>query len=132
VAGAAISIGIKVASMKKSRVLLGSLSLCLLGAAAQADCTYPKPPDSIPDGKSAAEAEMLTAMATFKQYNTDVDAYLACLDQETAAKTKEASGAAAIMQIKAMQSKKRSSATDERQAKIDEFNKQVRAFKSKG
>lgn len=106
--------------------------MCLLGAAAQADCTYPKPPDNIPDGKSAAEPEMLAAMAAFKQYNTDVDAYLVCLDEETKTKTQEASGASAIVQIKAMQSKKRSSATDERQAKIDEFNKQVRAFKGKG
>jgi len=36
-----------------------------------------------------------------------------------------------IMQIKAMQSKKKNSAIDERQAKVEEFNKQVRAFKSK-
>lgn len=118
--------------MKKTLALSGVLSLWLLSAAAQADCTYPKSPDSIPDGKSASEPEMLAAMAAFKQYNTDVDAYLACLDAETVAKTKEASGAGAIMQIKAMQSKKRSSASDERQAKIEEFNKQVRTFKSKG
>jgi hypothetical protein len=117
--------------MKKPLALSGVLSLCLLGAAAQADCTYPKPPDAV-DGKTASEPQMLAAMAAFKQYNTDVDAYLACLDTETAEKSKEASGASAIMQIKAMQSKKKSSATDERQAKIDEFNKQVRAFKSKG
>lgn len=118
--------------MKKLSALSGAISLCLLATFAHADCTYPKPPDKVPDGKTAAEPEMLAAMAAFKQYNTDVDAYLTCLDQETAEKTKEAGGAGAIMQIKAMQSKKRSSATDERQAKIEEFNKQVRAFKSKG
>lgn len=118
--------------MRKKFVLFGSLSLCLLGLTAQADCTYPKPPDAVPDGKTASEPEMIAAMAAFKKYNTDVDAYLVCLDEETSAKTKDAAGASAIMQIKAMQSKKRSSASDERQAKIDEFNKQVRTFKSKG
>lgn len=97
-----------------------------------AECTYPKAPDSIPDGKTASEPEMIAAMSAFKQYNLDVDAYLACLDVETTTKAKEAAGASAIMQIKAMQSKKRASATDERQAKIDAFNKQVRSFKSKG
>ena len=117
--------------MKKILALSGAL-LCLSMGMVRAECTYPKPPYTIPDSSKATEQEMVAAMSAFKQYNADVDAYLACLDEETAAKTKEASGAGAIMQIKAMQSKKRSSATDERQAKIDAFNKQVRTFKAKG
>lgn len=104
----------------------------LLAATALADCTYPKAPDVMPDGNAASKDDMIAAMAAYKQYNTDVDAYTACLDQETAEKVKEAAGAGAIMQIKAMQTKKKSSATEERQAKIDEFNKQVRTFKAKG
>lgn len=117
--------------MKASLISLAALSLAF-SLAAHAECSYPKAPDGLPDGKSASEQEMVAAMSAFKQYNTDVDAYLACLDEETVAKSKEAGGASAIMQIKAMQSKKRASATDERQAKIDEFNKQVRSFKAKG
>ena len=118
--------------MKASLISLASVVSLACSISAYAECTYPKAPDAIPDGKTASEPEMIAAMSAFKQYNADVDAYLACLDEETAAKSKEASGASAIMQIKAMQSKKRASATDERQAKIDEFNKQVRSFKSKG
>ncbi len=102
-----------------------------LGSTAQAECSFPKAPDAIPDGKSASEQEMIAAMAAFKQYNTDVDAYVACLDTETADKVKEASGAGAIMQIKSMQSKKKTSATDERQAKVNTFNEQVRTFKAR-
>lgn len=117
--------------MKASLISFTALSLAF-SLSAHAECSYPKAPDSLPDGKSASEPEMVAAMSAFKQYNTDVDAYLACLDEETAAKSKEAGAASAIMQIKAMQSKKRSSANDERQAKIDEFNKQVRTFKAKG
>jgi hypothetical protein len=74
---------------------------------------------------------MISAMSTFKQYNADVEAYLSCLDGETEAKIKEAGAAGAIMQLKAIQQKKRSSATDEREAKVSNFNEQVRAFKNR-
>jgi hypothetical protein len=111
----------------------GSLiALLIVTASARADCTYPKAPDVMPDANSATKEEMVTAAGQFKQYNLDVDAYVACLDQDTEAKVKEAAGAGAIMQIKALQAKKKSSAMDERQAKIEEFNKQIRLFKSKG
>jgi len=118
--------------MKPLVAALGIFTLGVLATTAHADCAYPKPPDSMPDASTATKDQMLAAMALFKQYNTDVDAYVACLDQETADKVKDAGGAGAIMQIKAMQAKKKSAASDERTAKIEEFNKQVRAFKAKG
>jgi hypothetical protein len=118
--------------MKPIVVALSILSLCALASAAHADCTYPKPPDSMPDASTASKEAMIAAMSAFKQYNSDVDAYVACLDQETNDKVKEAGGVGAIMQIKALQAQKKSSANDERQAKVEEFNKQVRAFKAKG
>lgn len=118
--------------MKASLISLAGVLSLASSVSAYADCAYPKAPDAIPDGKTASESEMMAAMSAFKQYNADVDKYLGCLDEETAAKSKEAGGTSAILQIKAMQSKKRSSATDERQAKVDEFNKQVRTFKAKG
>ena len=109
-----------------------SLLLLLSATPAMAECTYPQPPGVMPDANTATKEEMLSAAGLYKQYNTDVDAYVACLDQETEAKVKEAGGAGAILQIKSLQAKKKSSAMDERQAKIDEFNKQIRIFKSKG
>jgi hypothetical protein len=117
--------------MKKSLFTLGCAVLGLTSQVALAECTYPKAPDAV-DPSSATQPDMIAAMAAFKQYNTDVDAYVACLDTETADKVKEASGAGAIMQIKSMQAKKKSAASDERQAKIDAFNKAVREFKAKG
>jgi len=110
--------------------LVGVVSLGL-SMAASADCAFPKAPSAIPDGKSASEADMLAAMSAFKQYNTEVDSYLTCLDQETNEKIKDTAAAGAIMQIKALQQKKRGSASDERQAKVESFNEQVRAFKSR-
>jgi hypothetical protein len=108
-----------------------AIATCLMvGSWAHADCTYPKPPSEIPNPKAATEPEMIEAMKSFKQYNADVDAYVTCLDKETEEKIKEAGGAGAIVQIKAIQAKKKSSATDERQATIESFNKAVREFKS--
>lgn len=118
--------------MKTNPLFLGASLLCLVTNLAFAECTYPKAPDAVPDPKAATQPEMIAAMSAFKQYNADVDAYVACLDEETSAKVKEAAGAGAIMQIKAIQAKKKSSAMDERQAKIEAFNKAVREFKAKG
>jgi hypothetical protein len=111
------------------------LSICaMLGmaGAVHAECTYPKAPDSVPNGSTASEQDMLAAVAQFKQYNSDVESYLKCLDDETAEKVKDAGGSAGtIMQIKAIQSKKHNSAVDELQTAASKFNQQVRAYKSK-
>lgn len=118
--------------MNKPLIYVGSLLMGSLASVAHADCAYPKPPESMPDPKTATQPDMIAAMAAFKQYNSDVDAYVVCLDEETTAKSKEAAGAGAIMQIKAIQAKKKTAATDERQAKIEAFNKTVREFKARG
>lgn len=96
--------------------------------AAQADCAFPKAPATIPDGKSATEAEMVAAMSAFKAYNEEVNAFGQCLEQETKDK---AAGTAQLMQLKTMQTKKLNAAVAELQAKAKLFNEQVRAFKSR-
>jgi hypothetical protein len=106
------------------------VALVLLAAAsvANADCTFPKAPATIPDGKTATEAEMVSAMAAFKAYNEEVTAFGTCLDSETKAKS---AGTAQMMQIKTMQTKKLNAAVEELQAKAKLFNEQVRAFKAR-
>ncbi len=105
--------------------VLGSLALLAFSFSAQADCAFPKAPASIPDGKTASEDEMKSAMMAFKAYNDEVTAFSACLDAETKAKSGQS------MQFKTMQSKKINAAVDELQAKAKLFNEQVRAFKSR-
>lgn len=100
----------------------------LFAGCAQADCAFPKAPASIPDGKTASEAEMLEAMAAFKAYNDEVNAFGKCLEEETKSK---AAGTAQLMQLKTMQTKKLNAAVDELQAKAKLFNEQVRIFKSR-
>jgi hypothetical protein len=96
---------------------------------AQAECAFPKAPASIPDGKTASEAEMIAAMNAFKAYNEEVTAFGACLEDETKAK---AAGTAQLMQLKTMQAKKHNAAVAELQNKAKAFNEQVRLFKSRG
>ena len=67
--------------------------LSLLCAAAQADCAYPKAPAAIPNGTTASGGELSAAAAAFKQYHSEVTAYLACLQEETAARSASSSAA---------------------------------------
>jgi hypothetical protein len=114
----------------KMKALLGTIALMSFGFAlsAHADCPFPKAPASIPDGKTAAEAEMIAAMQAFKAYNEEVKAFQSCLDEET--KEKAASGGS-TMQFKSMQAKKLAAAVDELEGKAKQFNEQVRIFKAR-
>lgn len=103
------------------------MSLVLAGSA-QAECAFPKAPASIPDGKTASEAEMVAAMTAFKAYNDEVNAFGSCLDAETKEK---AAGTAQLMQLKTIQTKKLNAAVAELQEKAKLFNEQVRAFKAR-
>ena len=95
---------------------------------AHAECAFPKAPASIPDGKTASEQDMLTAMNAFKAYNEEVTAFGGCLDQET---RERANGTAQLMQLKTMQSKKLNAAVAELKEKAKLFNEQVRAYKAR-
>jgi hypothetical protein len=57
--------------------------LLAMGATAQAACTYPQAPQSVPNGATATKDEMLAAQGGIKEYATAVqETYLACLDKE--------------------------------------------------
>lgn len=116
--------------MNRKLLTIGAAFALAFGVAtAQAECAFPKAPASIPDGKTASEAEMVAAMQAFKAYNEEVTAFGACLEEETKSK---AAGTAQLMQLKTMQTKKHNAAIDELQAKAKLFNEQVRVFKARG
>jgi len=102
--------------------------LAVGSCAANADCAYPKAPAAIPDGKTASETDMVTAMTAFKTYDAEVKSFGACLEQETKDK---AAGTAQLMQLKTMQTKKLNAAVEELQSKAKDFNEQVRIFKAR-
>ena len=69
--------------MKSPKRMLAALAVAYsVSLAAHADCVLPPAPSKIPDGKTASEQEMVTAMQTLKEYNGDVDTYLKCLEFE--------------------------------------------------
>jgi hypothetical protein len=89
--------------------------------AAHADCVLPPAPSKIPDGNSASEQEMITAMQTLKEYNADVETYLKCLEFETKQNRLSPGD----------QEKMHNNAVDTMQKVAAKFNEQVRTFKAK-
>jgi hypothetical protein len=89
---------------------------------AYADCVLPPAPSKIPDGSSASEPEMISAMQTLKAYNGDVDVYLKCLEFETKQNRMSSDEHA----------KKHNAAISQLEKIAAKFNEQVRVFKAKG
>ncbi|WP_035707682.1 hypothetical protein [Niveispirillum irakense] len=104
--------------MKKRTAL--ALALFTIGAAgaAQAECTLKDPP-AIPDGASANQDEMLTAQQAVKAYVAETQEFLSCLEFEG----KGRSGGDWTRRYNDASTRMEKLAAD--------FNKQLRAFKSK-
>ena len=100
----------------------------MFACSAHADCVFPKPPSTLPDGKTATQEQMVSAMNAFKAYNDEVTAFAKCLEEETKSKS---SGSAQLMQLKTIQSKKLTAAIDELKANTKLFNEEVRIFKAR-
>lgn len=119
----------------KIRLMSGLVLAGLLGASfANAECVYPKAPSNTPDGTTATEQEMVDGMKAVKEYNTEVNGYLNCLDMEMQSRI-DAAGADApadqIAQIKAIQAKRHNAAVEELEANAARFNEQVKAYKTR-
>jgi hypothetical protein len=103
------------------------------GAQAQAACPYPTAPGKFPDGSAASKEEMLAAKKTVVQYNTDMEAYLACLDKEfeetLAAQPDIAKDKKADLEKK--QAQKHNAAVDAVTENTERFNEQLRAYQAK-
>src|ERR1700761_8211666 len=116
------------------------LTLALaLGVAinAQADCVYPRAPDTPPDGNTATKDQMIAAKHDFDRYNGEMNTYLDCIKLETDAVTpKDPSKLTADEKKKnAEQQKilaqKNNAAVDELQAVVGKFNEQLKIFKAR-
>ncbi len=109
-----------------------ALIALLAAGAAQATCIYPRAPERVPDGKTATYEEMAAAQKAVQQFNEDINSYNTCLDLEMSALA--ASGQYdqnRLTELQAMQAKKNNAAVDEVQAIVDQFNEQLRIFKTR-
>ena len=116
------------------RMLSGlALGLLMVGAA-NAECVYPKEPANTPDGATATQDQMVEGMKAAKEYNGQVTAYLACLEQEKNARV-EAAGpdapAEQIEQINAIHTKRHNAAVEALEQNAARFNEQVKVFKAR-
>jgi predicted transglutaminase-like cysteine proteinase len=109
-------------SPKRILALAVLSAACAVSFQAHADtCRLPPAPSKIPDGSTATQQEMITAMETIKQYNSDVQTYLKCLDFE--ARQNQLNSAD--------QMNLHNTAVEQLTRIADKFNAQVKTFKSK-
>ena len=114
-----------------TRMTIALVALLAAGAA-QATCIYPRSPDRVPDGKTATFEEMAAAQKSVQQFNEDINSYNACLDMEMSALEKSGNyDENRLTELRVMQAKKNNAAVDEVQALADQFNEQLRIFKSR-
>jgi hypothetical protein len=111
----------RIPEMNRARNMCFALIAGCFALPAMADCTAPVAPTKVPDGTTAAEAEMVAAMKTLKQYDTDVNTYVKCLEFE--AKQNRLS--------REEQARRHNAAMDSLTAIAAKFNEQVRVFKAK-
>lgn len=103
--------------MMKKAILITTLSLFLLVPAAQAGCEQGDPP-ALPDGGTASEAQMADAVKSVKAYIAATEEYQACLTAE---------GKRGKMDVESY-----NRSTERMEKLAANFNKQLKAFKSRG
>jgi hypothetical protein len=123
--------------MKAWIPLLLVLALGAAASAARADCSYPRSPDAPPDGNTATKEQMIAAKHDFDRYNTEMNAYLDCLNQQIKDTTpKDVSKLSPDEKKKVDEQQKilvqkNNAAVDELQANVGRFNEQLKIFKAK-
>jgi len=114
---------------------LYSLALFAALAAGQAygACTYPTPPDALPDGNTATRDEMLAGKKKVTEFDQAIGAYTSCLKLETEAaltKTPDMTEEQKA-EIRKMADQKHNAAVEADEAIAARFNEQLRAFNAK-
>ena len=124
------------------KLFIAMASTAVLSAGtAYADCSYPTPPDHIPDGNTATLQEMVTAQKAVKDYDKAINAYVACIQLERddavsklavkPGETPTADQKKAIEDRQRVEIQKHNAAIDQLQSVADRFNEQVKVYKAK-
>jgi hypothetical protein len=123
------------------KLFMATAATAVLSAGtAYADCSYPTPPDHLPDGNTATLQEMVDAQKAVKEYDKAINAYVACIQLERTdavgkiAKPGETPTAAqkkAMDDMERVEVQKHNAAIDQLQSVADRFNEQVKVYKAK-
>ena len=112
----------------------------LSAGTAYADCSYPPPPDHIPDGNTATLQEMVEAQKAVKEYDKAINAYVACIQLERndavgkiakPGETPSADQKKAMDQMERVEIQRHNAAIDQLQSVADRFNVQVKVYKAR-
>lgn len=109
-------------------------TLALAAAPAYAACTYPKAPESLPDGATATLEQMVAAQKAVKQFDQEITAYTNCIKlehDETISKEGEKLTPEQKEEMSRVQVQKHNAAVEEDEALAARFNEQVKAYKAK-
>ena len=108
-----------------------SVALVSMASGAVA-CDYPKRA-AVPDGATASKDEMIAGQKGVKDYMSDMESYLSCIEAEEAAAVLKLGvlDEKAKRQRADMFNKKYNAAVEEMNLVAEEFNLQVRAYKQR-
>jgi hypothetical protein len=114
---------------------LVALAGVAVAPASLATCNYPHTPGQFPDGTTATLEEMVTAQKAVKQFMTDMDVYLKCVDEEnppapagTALTDDQKKEQVAREKVRVQ---KHNAAVSDEESVAERFNVQLHAFKDK-
>ena len=111
--------------MTKTMIAIAAAVGLLAGPLAVAECQYPGALGEIPEGATASNDEMNAAYERVKTYMADMEAYLACLDDEASRMGEEVTA-----EQKQMQTERYNAAVSAMETTAAAFNDQLRAYKS--
>jgi hypothetical protein len=104
-----------------------------IASAALQDCPRPTAP-AVPDGAAASREQMAAARSAFQAYDTANNSYVRCVDATIDRIARQYAGVASqeeLHSLKAVGLGAHNTAIDQEQAIVDQFNAQIRTYKSK-
>jgi uncharacterized protein YydD (DUF2326 family) len=119
------------------KVLYAIAAAAVTAGPVYADCSYPAPPEKLPDGNSATLDEMVSAQKALKEYNKAIESYVSCIKLEHDSAASKVGDKPSPEQKKALDDmervevQKHNAAIDQLQSVANRFNEQVRLFKAK-
>ena len=118
--------------MTNSKKILIATTL-ILAAPFVFACDYPAPPKNLPDGASSTKDEMLVGVKLISAYQEDMATYLDCVeaDEIVAAQALADDDEDGKTQRTKMFEKKYDAAVEEQMRAVEEFNVEIRAYKSR-
>jgi hypothetical protein len=122
---------IRIPTLAACVVALGTLGAV---SSAEAACKHPDAPKQLPDGTTATKDEMIAANQAVKQYISDMDAYLACIDAEAPKMPTDKISDEQRAQIVAAQKmtvEKHNAAVAEEEAMRDDWHQRLTAYKER-